>query len=325
MSDTTTCSSRTLHLSGSPHIRTGRSVSFCMWQVVVALIPAWVLSLFVFGLGAAIVTVTAIGGCLLAEWAITRFLLHRDNRLWDGSAFLTGLLLAMNLPSNLPVWTILIGCVAAIGIGKMCYGGLGCNIFNPALVGRVFLLLSFPALMTSWPLPVVNRALYTDAYTGPTILTALKEGSLQPSDIHIMDELTGLTGGSLGEIGAVALLLGLIYLLALRIISWHIPVSILASAFILSWAIGADPCIELLSGGLILGAVFMATDYVTSPLTHSGKIVYGIFIGVITIIIRHYGSYPEGVSFAILIMNGFTPLINRWFRPRRFGERRLAL
>lgn len=315
---------RLLTISASPHFHCGRTVSFGMWQVIVALIPALAVGIYVFGLGAAVVTVTSVLGCVITEWAITRFMLRRPATIANGSALLTGLLLAMNLPANLPVWTVLIGCVAAIGIGKMAYGGLGCNIFNPALVGRVFLLLSFPALMTTWPLPMVDRGTYPDAATGATILSQLKAGVVTPDAINIMDKATGLAGGSLGEVGSLALLLGLAYLLAMRVISWHIPLSIIATAALLSWAIGGDPLVEVLSGGLLLGAIFMATDYVTSPLTHKGMIIYGVAIGAITIVIRHWGSYPEGVSFAILIMNGFTPLINRYCRPRRFGTGRAA-
>ena len=240
----------------------------------------------------------------------------------NGSAVLTGLLLAFNLPSNLPVWIILIGSVVAIGIGKMAFGGLGCNIFNPALVGRVFLLLSFPAQMTTWPLPSVNRWMYPDAATGATPLGLLKQGIMTFDDINLTDCLLGAIGGSLGEVSAIALLLGGIYLLATRIISWHIPVSILATVALLSVCIGVNPWVELLSGGMLLGAIFMATDYVTSPMCHRGMIVYGIMIGVITIIIRQWGAYPEGMSFAILLMNGCTPLINRYIKPRKFGERR---
>ncbi|MCM1336394.1 MAG: RnfABCDGE type electron transport complex subunit D [Candidatus Amulumruptor caecigallinarius] len=315
---------RLLTISASPHFHCGRTVSFCMWQVTVALIPALAVGIYVFGIGAAIVTVTSVLGCIITEWAITRFMLRRPATIANGSALLTGLLLAMNLPANLPVWTVLIGCVAAIGIGKMAYGGLGCNIFNPALVGRVFLLLSFPALMTTWPLPMVDRGLYPDGATGATILSQLKSGLITPDAINIMDKATGIAGGSLGEVGSLALILGLLYLLAMRIISWHIPVSIIATAALLSWAIGGNPAVEVLSGGLLLGAIFMATDYVTSPLTHWGMIIYGVAIGALTIVIRHWGSYPEGMSFAILIMNGFTPLINRYCRPRRFGTGRAA-
>ena len=321
----------TLIISGSPHAHSHNSVSRCMWYVTIALMPAVAVALWQFGIGAAIVLSTSIVGCMAVEYAINRWMLHRDCTLANGSAFLTGLLLGMNLPSNLPWWIVLIGCVAAIGIGKMSFGGLGCNIFNPALVGRVFLLLSFPAQMTSWPLPGVNRMNYLDAVTGATTLANLKSGAyevvtgatstaaVEPSAIQ---NLLGQVGGSLGEVGAAALIVGFIYLLCTGVITWHIPVSIVLTAGLFSWAVGADPWLEILSGGMLLGAIFMATDYVTSPMTHTGMLIYGAMIGLITIIIRQWGAYPEGMSFAILLMNGATPLINQWLKPRRFGERR---
>lgn len=295
-----------------------------MLHVIVALVPAVLVALYYFGLGAAIVIVTSIVGCVAVEYLITRFMLGQKPSIGNLSAVLTGLLLALNLPSNLPVWMILIGCVVAIGIGKMTFGGLGCNIFNPALVGRVFLLLSFPVAMTTWPLPEVNRMAYTDATTGATVLSQIKMGVIEASDVNLMNSLLGNMGGSLGEVGAIALLIGFVYLLCFKVISWHIPVAILGTAAIFSWLIGAPVGVELLSGGLLLGAIFMATDYVTSPMSHSGMILYGVLIGLITIIIRQWGAYPEGMSFAILIMNGFTPLINRYMKPRKFGERRVA-
>ncbi len=313
---------RPLIISASPHIHTQRTVRSCMWHVVAALMPALLCALFYFGIGASVVIVTSIVGCVITEYLITRFLLGHPTTIANGSAVLTGLLFAFNLPSNLPVWIVLIGSVVAIGIGKMAFGGLGCNIFNPALVGRVFLLLSFPAQMTTWPLPSVNRWMYPDAATGATPLGLLKQGIMTFDDINLTDSLLGAIGGSLGEVSAIALLLGGIYLLATRIIFWHIPVSILATVALLSVCIGVNPWVELLSGGMLLGAIFMATDYVTSPMCHRGMIVYGIMIGVITIIIRQWGAYPEGMSFAILLMNGCTPLINRYIKPRKFGERR---
>ena len=256
-------------------------------------------------------------------------MLRRPATLANGSAALTGLLLALNLPSMLPWWAVVVGAVVAIGIGKMAFGGLGCNIFNPALVGRVFLLLRYPALMTTWALAGRPFGEYTDAssgaldgITGATTLGALKLGTVDPADISVVDNLLGAVGGSIGEVGAIALIIGFIYLLAVGVISWHIPVSILATVAVFSWAAGAPVAIELLSGGLLLGAIFMATDYVTSPMTRSGMIVYGILIGSLTMVIRLWGAYPEGVSFAILLGNACTPLINRYFRPRRFGAER---
>ena len=312
---------RLLTVSLPPHIHAPGTTAGAMWRVVVALIPALACSMWVFGLGAAVVTVISVLACMGTEYFITRFMLKRRPTLGDGSAALTGLLLAMNLPSNLPPWTIVIGAVVAIGIGKMAFGGLGCNIFNPALVGRVFLLLSFPVQMTSWPLPGAGME-YLDAATGATVLGAIKMGELSASDINVADLLVGNTGGSLGEVGALALIVGGLFLVLSKVITWHIPVSVIASAALFSFSVGGDIAVELLSGGLLLGAIFMATDYVTSPMTRSGMLIYGAGIGVITIIIRHWGAYPEGVSFAILLMNGCTPLINRLCRPKRFGAER---
>lgn len=315
---------KVLVVSASPHIRTSRTVARCMWHVVAALVPALVCAFWYFGIGAAIVTVTSVLGCVMTEYLITRFMLRREATIANGSAILTGLLLACNLPSNLPVWIVLIGSVVAIGIGKMAFGGLGCNIFNPALVGRVFLLISFPSQMTSWPLPGVNQWQYADAVTGATVLGQLKLGEITPDSVDLLSRLAGNAGGSLGEVGVLALVAGFVYLLAVRVISWHIPVSILGSVALFSVCIGANPLVELLSGGLLFGAIFMATDYVTSPMNHRGMLLYGVMIGVITMVIRCWGAYPEGVSFAILIMNGLTPLINRYVKPRKFGERRMA-
>ena len=316
--------SQIITISPSPHAQTSTTVSRLMLHVIIALIPAALLALYYFGIGAAIVMATAIAGCVATEYLISRFMLGERPTIGNLSAVLTGLLLALNLPSNLPVWIVLIGCVIAIGIGKMTFGGLGCNIFNPALVGRVFLLLSFPMQMTSWPIPLENRWVYADATTGATILGQLKLHQIAPSDVDLMDKALGMAGGSMGEIGAIALIIGFIYLLCFRVITWHIPVSIIATVALFSLCIGAPVGIEILSGGLLLGAIFMATDYVTSPMSHKGMILYGVMIGIITIIIRQWGAYPEGMSFAILIMNGVTPLINRYIKPRKFGERRVA-
>ncbi|MCH5245266.1 MAG: RnfABCDGE type electron transport complex subunit D [Muribaculaceae bacterium] len=310
-----------LFISLSPHVHTTNTVSRCMWNVVIALVPALLCALYFFGIGAAIVIATAVVGCVLTEYIITRYMLHQPAQLANGAAVLTGILLGFNLPSNLPVWIVLIGSVVAIGIGKMAFGGLGCNIFNPALVGRVFLLLSFPVQMTTWPKPLVNTMNYTDATTGATILSQIKQGLIEPEKVDLITNLLGQMGGSLGEVSAIALLIGFIYLLCTRVITWHIPVSIIAAAGIFSLCIGANPLVHIFSGGLLLGAIFMATDYVTSPMSHRGMLLYGAMIGIITIIIRQWGAYPEGMSFAILLMNGFTPLINRYFKPAKFGER----
>ena len=313
-----------LYVSPSPHIHGGDSISKNMYGVLIALIPAFLVSLYCFGLGALIVTATSVLACVIFEYLIQRFLMKKEPTLCDGSAILTGVLLAFNVPSNLPIWIILIGALAAIGIGKMSFGGLGNNIFNPALVGRVFLLISFPAQMTTWPVPDVFPMTYTDAETGATILSSLHEGGAPlPA---MVDMLIGRIGGSLGEISAIALLLGFAFMLWKKIITWHIPVSILATVFVFTGilylinpTVYVNPFIHLLSGGLLLDSIFMATDYVTSPMSKNGMIVYGIGIVLLTAVIRIFGSYPEGMSFAILIMNAFTPLINSYIKPKHFG------
>lgn len=314
--------SQLLTVAASPHSHTRHTVGWCMWNVVVALLPALAASLYFFGVGAAIVVATSIAGCLAAEYAITRWMLRRPAQLLNGSALLTGLLLAFNLPSNLPVWMVLVGAVVAIGIGKMSFGGLGCNIWNPALVGRVFLLISFPVAMTTWPLPEVNTWAYADATTGATILGQLKLGEISAADVSLWNGAVGAMGGSLGEVSAIALLLGFAYLLVMRVITWHIPVAIFATVALMTFCLGGNVGVELLSGGLMLGAIFMATDYVTSPMSHKGMIIFGVIIGVITVVIRRWGAYPEGVSFAILLANSVVPLIDRYVKPRQFGERR---
>ena len=307
-----------------------------MYGVIIALLPALLVSFWFFGIGSAIVCATSVIACVLFEWAINKFILGRQqNSVLDGSAALTGLLLGFNLPSNLPIWIIIIGALVAIGVGKMSFGGLGQNIFNPALVGRCFLLVSFPAQMTSWP-KIGQHLSYLDAETGATPLYYMKE-AIKNGDLHqlekVPDSLSLFLGngyaegmGTVGEVCALALLLGLAYMLWKKIITWHIPVSIIGTVFVLAGLfhlanpVYADPLTVILSGGLMLGAIFMATDYVTSPMTPKGQIIYGVSIGVLTLVIRNWGSYPEGMSFAILIMNAFTPIINMYVKPKRFGE-----
>ena len=321
-----------LIVSLSPHVHNNDSVQRNMYGVLIALIPALLVSLIYFGVGAAIVTLTSVVACVFFEWAITKFILKREkNTILDGSAIITGVLLAFNVPSNLPVWIIIIGALVAIGIGKMTFGGLGCNPFNPALVGRVFLLISFPVQMTSWP-KIGQLTSYIDAETAATPLSLMKQAV--HGDTSALEQLPsafelfiGANGGSLGEVSALALLIGLVYMLWRRIITWHIPVSILATVFIFAGLMHladpvmyASPVVHLFTGGLMLGAIFMATDYVTSPMTHKGMIIYGVCIGFLTVVIRNFGAYPEGMSFAILIMNAFTPLINNYCKPKRFGK-----
>ena len=321
-----------LVISLSPHVHGGDSVKKNMYGVLIALIPACLVSLYFFGLGALIVTATSVAACLFFEWAIGKFLMKKETTtICDGSAVITGVLLAFNLPSNLPIWIIILGALFAIGVGKMSFGGLGNNPFNPALAGRVFLLLSFPVQMTSWPV-VGQLTAYTDATTAATPLNLMKQiagGNIEalkdlPSSF---DLLIGNNGGCLGEVSALALLLGLAYMLWKKIITWHIPISILATVFVFSGIMHlvdpelyVSPVLQLLTGGLMLGAIFMATDYVTSPMSKKGMLIYGVCIGLLTVIIRLFGAYPEGMSFAILIMNAFTPLINTYCKPKRFGE-----
>ena len=322
-----------LIVSLSPHVHSGDSVQKNMYWVIIALLPALICSFISFGMGAIITTAISVAACVLTEWAINKFLLGSDKcTVSDGSAALTGILLAFNMPSNIAPWIVVIGAIFAIGVVKMTFGGLGCNLFNPALAGRAFLLISFPVQMTTWPLPGQGFGSYLDAQTGATPLSIMKE-AFKNGDASVLNNLPdawsmliGNTGGCLGEVCALALILGFIILLVKKVITWHIPVSILCTVFVISGLfhlanpIYANPFTELVSGGLLLGAIFMATDYVTSPMSKSGQIVYGIAIGFLTIIIRMFGAYPEGMSFAILIMNAFVPLINSKFKPKRFGE-----
>lgn len=312
-----------LTISLSPHIHSGTDTPRLMWNVVIALLPALAVALWTFGTPALLTVAVSLAACLLTEWLIARFMLRQPFSLSDGSAVITGLLLAFNLPSILPWWMTAIGAVVAIGIGKMSFGGLGRNIWNPALVGRVFLLISFPAAMTTWPAGI-SSGLKADAWSGATFLAQSGHHQYSVGDADMLGMLVGHMNGSLGEVGSIAILIGLAYLLLTRTVTWHIPVSVLGSAALFSWLFGGNPLLDILAGGLMLGAVFMATDYVTSPMTHTGQLIYGFFIGLITMIIRRFGAYPEGVSFAILLMNSMTPLINRYCRPRQFGERRRA-
>ena len=285
-----------------------------MYGVIIALLPALLVSFYFFGIGSAIVCATSVISCLFFEWAITRYILGQQRlTILDGSAAVTGLLLGMNLPSNLPIWTIVVG----------------------ALVGRCFLLVSCPTAMTSWPV-AGQFAAYTDATTAATPLALMKmaiKGDTEALDKlpSAFDMLLGNAGemaaGTIGEVCALALLIGLAYMLWKRIITWHIPVSIISTVFVIAgllWLCDsttyADPLTVIFSGGLMLGAIFMATDYVTSPMCAKGQIIYGVAIGFLTIVIRNWGAYPEGMSFAILIMNAFTPLINMYIKPKRFGE-----
>ena len=315
-----------LHISGSPHVHSDESVKKIMWSVVLALVPAFLVSVYYFGLPVIILTAVSIGCCVLFEYLIQRFMLHQKPSVDDGSAVVTGLLLAFNVPSNLPIWIMVVGAIVAIGIAKMPFGGLGHNPFNPALVARVTLLIAFPVQMTSWPVPTPIWG-FADAMTGPTTLGLIKEGGDLTQLPSYVDMLVGQMGGSFGEVSAIALLIGAAFLLWKRIITWHIPVSFIATVFVVAGifhlvnpAEYVNPFIHLLSGGLILGACFMATDMVTSPTSPWGMVVFGCGCGLLTIIIRLFGAYPEGVSFSILLMNAVVPLINKGFKPKQFAH-----
>jgi electron transport complex protein RnfD len=323
-------------VSPAPHDHSNESVSKLMFGVIIALVPTFIVSFIFFGVGVLIITLTSMISCVAFEFLIQRFLLKKEPSISDGSALVTGMLLALCLPANIPFWQVILGSLFAIGVAKMSFGGLGNNPFNPALVGRVFLFVSFPVQMSTYPEPLQNWFTYTDASTGATPLSMIKEGIKNGESVPdlmnnvpaYIDLFIGKMGGSAGEIAAFALIIGLIYLLARKIITFHIPVSIILTVTlftgILWWSDPtkyADPLFHLLTGGLLLGAIFMATDYVTSPMTPVGMWIYGIGIGIITILIRVFGAYPEGVQFAILIMNAFVPLINKYIKPVRFGER----
>ncbi len=317
-------------VSPSPHVHGAFTTQRLMADVLIALLPAFAVSVWVFGVSALIVTAVSVACCVLFEYLIQKFMLRGPLTVWNLSAVVTGVLLAFNLPSNIPLWLVVIGAFVAVAIGKMTFGGLGKNPFNPALVGRVFLLIAFPVQMTSFP----DR--YCDATSGATPLSFVKEALKSGSSVSdIMPSISsqslalGTVSGSLGEVAAVALLLGFVYLLVRKVITWHIPVAVLGTMAVFTGILHLvnpeaylSPVFHLMAGGAILGAVYMATDYVTSPMTKCGMLIYGFGIGFITVLIRVWGAYPEGMSFAILIMNAVVPLINKYVKPRRFGAKK---
>ena len=318
-------------LAPSPHFRSRMTIESAMYGVILALLPGIAVGIYYFGPNALRVLFLSVLGCLFFEGVALKLRGKDLAPLRDGSALLTGILLAMNVPAGLPSWMVLVGAGVAIGLGKQVYGGLGYNPFNPALVARIFLLISYPVAMTSWPEPK-PFSFYLDAVTKATPLgnmktTVMMTGKLTESvDVGFVKPLLGNVGGSLGEISAVALLIGGIYMLVRKIITWHIPVSFLGTVFVLTgiaWLVNperyASPLFHIVAGGLMLGAWFMATDYVTSPVTGKGMIIFGVGCGILTVAIRLFGGYPEGVAFAILLMNGATPIIDRYTRPRIFG------
>ena len=318
-----------LLVSPSPHLHTKTSTKSLMRDVVIAMIPAVIVSVIFYGWAELLVLGVSVASCVLLEYLITKYLLNKPCTVCDMSAVVTGILLALNLPATTPWWVVFIGAVVAIGVAKMTFGGLGQNLFNPAIVGRVFLLISFPTYMTNWAKP--NGFISTaavDAFTGATPLGLAKEGGVAAVDgLDYMDMLFCNIGGSAGELSALAILVGFVYLLARRVIKPYITLSILATVAVFSgifWAVNpaefTGPVFNLLTGGVLLGAVFMATDYVTSPMSNVGGIIFGVGIGLITMLVRYFGAYPEGMSFAILIMNAVVPLINKWCHTKKFGR-----
>jgi electron transport complex protein RnfD len=309
-----------LIVSTSPHLHKDESISKIMWMVVLSLIPAGAAGIFIFGIKAASVIISGIVSALVAELFL-QILTKRKVTFLDGSAFLTGLLLAYNLPPQVPFWIPIVGSFFAIAIGKQVFGGLGQNIFNPALVGRVFLVASWPKYTT-----IFTKPLSYDAITSATPLALLKEGRVL-ENISYLDLFLGKRGGCIGEVCILALLIGAAFLFFKRYISWHIPITYILTVGVLTYIFGpqglfsGDWLFHILSGGLILGALFMATDYVTSPLTHKGQIIFGLGCGLLTAIIRLWGGYPEGVSYAILMMNGASPIIDRYTKNRIYGTK----
>ncbi len=325
-----------LVVSPAPHLHGKESTQSLMRDVIIALSPSLLVSIYFFGFSAIKLAFVGAITCVLVEYAIQKYIIKSKVSINDYSAALTGLLLALNLPPNSPWWIVFIGSIVAIGVAKMSFGGLGQNLFNPALVGRVFLLVSFPVIMTDWAIPESWFREGIDAYTGETALSIVKEGLSRGLTMdQIFDQhsfsysqmLFSKIGGSVGEVSTLALLFGLVYMIIRKVIKPHIPLSIIGSILVFSGALwiidpqhNPDPIFTILTGGILLGAIFMATDYVTSPMSKKGMIIYGIGIGVLTVLIRTYGAYPEGISFAILIMNATVPLLNNYFKPTRFGK-----
>ena len=321
-----------LLVSPSPHIHGKENTKSLMRDVVIALLPTVAVSIYCFGLSALKLALVGVLACVAIEYVIAKFVLKTKVTICDYSAVITGLLLALNVPINTPWWVLVIGSIVAIGVAKMTFGGLGQNLFNPALVGRVFLLISFPVIMTDWSVPAET---FFDGVSGATPLGIVKEGLAQGLTLSQIYEANNFSYtqmlftriGSAGEISAIALLIGFVYLLVRRVIRPHITLSIWATVFVFSgilWLCNpeqfTDPIFNLLTGGMLLGSIFMATDYVTSPMEPKGMVIFGVGIGIITILIREFGAYPEGISFAILIMNATVPLINMFCKPKRFGK-----
>ena len=321
-------------VSPAPHLHVKTSTQSIMRDVLIALAPAVIVSIVFYGWRELMVLAVSVASCVLTEWAVTRFMLKKPSTVSDLSAAVTGVLLAMNLPASIPWWVTVIGGVFSIGVIKMTFGGLGQNVFNPAIAGRIFLLISFPVYMTDWSL-TDGLVPAVDAVSGATPLTALKEALISGSTVTEFFAESGLTlkqmlmdvGASAGEISSMALLVGFAYLLVRKVVKIWIPLSIFATVIVVSGIFSlvnpdlyTGPLFNIFTGGMVLGACFMATDYVTSPMSTVGGILYGIGIGVIVMMIRYFGSYPEGMSFAILIMNCAVPLLNKWFHSKKYGR-----
>ena len=321
-------------LSSSPHTHSHASVSRIMLDVIIALLPTTAVGIWFFGMPAVWTIATCVSTCIVTE-AICRMLMKRDNTIGDLSCVVTGLLLALNLPAGIPLWMAVLGSVFAIFIAKQVFGGLGMNPFNPALAARAFMLISFTGPMTTWLKPIEHGcasccsisthatqcANAAEAVTTATPLAFIKHGAMMDG-VTLWDMLIGNMPGCIGEVSAIALAIGAIYLLFRKVITWHIPVAFLATVAVYALISGRAPAhVEILTGGVMIGALFMATDYVTSPTTAKGKLIFGFGCGLICMLIRQFGAYPEGCSFAILIMNAICPLINRWTQPKPFGAR----
>ena len=327
---------RKLIVSPAPHVHGSESTRKIMQDVIIALVPSMLVAVYFFGQSAIMLLAVSVAACVGLEYLIQKYLFKKRSTISDLSAVVTGVLLALNLPPTAPWWIAVIGAVVAVGVIKMTFGGLGHNIFNPALAARVFLLVSFPVIMTDWTVPASWFRPGVDAISGATPLALINEGLAQgqtveqiiaQNDLSYGQMLFARAGGSAGEASALALILGFIYLLVRKVIRPHIPVTIILTVAVMTgifWLIDparfTDPLFNILTGGLLLGSIFMATDYVTSPMAVKGMIIYGIGIGVLTVLIRYFGSYPEGVSFAILIMNSIVPLLNKYIKPARFGK-----
>ena len=311
-----------LIVSASPHLVTAMDTQKTMLMVLIALVPSLLVSTYVFGFRVLILTAVCIAASMFFEWAWNK-LMKRKQTVCDLSAALTGTLIAFNLPSGLPYWIAIVGCFVAIIVVKQLFGGIGKNLVNPAITARIVLFISFATEMTKWPLPRMNQT--ADVLTGPTPLGVIAEGGQLPTN---MEMFLGYIGGSMGEVSAIALIIGGLFLVWKKIISPIIPCCFIGTVFVFALiyysATGNGDALQMavfhiLAGGVMLGAIFMATDYVTSPLLPAGKVVFGIGCGVITMLIRLFGQYPEGVSFSILIMNCLTPLIDSFFQKRMYG------